>query len=157
MGKRVRADQAYALSELVARNPPLGIRGTEVGSGFDLIREDLPVIYLHVWAARSHNDSEWRESEFHQVDPVSAADLQVRIDLEEAKLTRYRERYADRWLVIITHMDGPSTWGVVLDEVWQSDFESHYDRVFLLDFIRGRCGELRVRPRTKTLLDAPRT
>jgi len=42
-----------------------------------------------------------------------------------------------------------STWGVLLDNVWQSTFESHYDRVFVLDFIRERCGELRLRPRNE--------
>jgi len=149
MGKRVRAQQAHVLSELVANHPPMGIWGTEVGSGYDRIREDLPVVYLRVWPAQPHNDREWRESEFHQVEPVAPGDLQARIELEETKLTRYRETYTSRWLVIITHVEGPSTWGVILDEVWQSTFESHYDRVFLLDFIRGRCGELRLRPRNE--------
>jgi hypothetical protein len=46
--------------------------------------------------------------------------------------------------VLVTDAAGASTWGHVLDEVWEGRFASRYDQVFLLDFARERCGELRI-------------
>jgi hypothetical protein len=147
LGKRVRADQARDLCELVARHQPSGIYGTEVGNGFYRVIEGLPITFLHTWAARSHDQSDWREGEAHEVKPLGAADLQARVELEEPKLGKYRGAYESLWLVLVVDAGGPSTWATVLDEVWQSTFDSRYDRVFLLDWVRERCGELRLRSR----------
>jgi hypothetical protein len=142
--KQLRAAQAHLLSELVAKNYIPGIYGIEVGSGFERIREDLPVTHLHILPAATHRESDWREGEFHEVAPLAVGDLRDRIRQEGFKRRRYREAYAQVWLLLVIDAAGPSTWGVILNDVWESTFESCYNRVFIFDFARDRYGELRL-------------
>ena len=145
LGKRVRAEQAERLAAFIAAQPLGGVWGRQIGTGFAPIRPDLPVASLHIFDARSYDDADWREGEFHRVQPLTATALQHRLREEDRKPARYRERYAARWLLLVVYAAGPSTWVAVLDEVWEAEFESPYDRVFLFDFVRRTWGELRLR------------
>jgi hypothetical protein len=146
--KKHRHRLARALYELVVEERELCESLHQVGTGFDLLRPDVPVVHLMLARASSAVASEWRDGSFHQVGACGVAELQDRIALEDAKVGRYQQAYASRWLVFVLGAAGPSTWATVLPDVWPAHFRTNYDRLFLLHLDPDWCGELGV-SRTK--------
>lgn len=114
--------------------------------GSEALGGRLPVECLTILRTDFHKSNFWSNARFGFVDPCRAADVQGRIELEDVKVARYGATYVSRWLVLVKGAAGPSTWGLVIDEVWQTPFRSRYDRVFLVEQDLGRCSELVVVP-----------
>jgi hypothetical protein len=78
----------------------------------------------------------------HQVDAVTAADIESRIALEDVKVARYRREYVARWLVLVKGAAGPSTSGFFTADASAARYDSRFDKVFLLELDHHRCHEL---------------
>ena len=46
--------------------------------------------------------------------------------------------------MLITESAGPATWAAVLEDVSTEQYRSRFDRAFLLEFVRGKCRELKL-------------
>jgi hypothetical protein len=129
---------------LVARHIPNSDGVEEIGTGERLLRPDLPISLFRVGKASSYAAADWGDGEFHLVRSCGSPEIQQRISVEDAKVARYKRAYESRWLVLITESAGPATWAAVLDDVWTEQYRSRFDRAFVLEFIRGKCGELKL-------------
>ena len=129
---------------LVARNPPHGAMPIDIGTGFQRIEPDLPIVAMSIAPARSHEDSTWRDGDAHEVGFLTPETLQKRITHEDAKVDRYRGSYIARWLILLTRAAGPSTWGDPTDDVASSVFRSRFDCVFVFDDVHERTYPLRI-------------
>ena len=112
-----------------------------------LIRPDLPLTMITVFEASSRDAADWQDGSLHKVEPCKAVAIQAQIDRKNPKVAAYQLPYASRWLVLVLEAEGPSTWGLVVDEVRQNKFDSQFDRVFLFELGHGRWHELNTRRR----------
>ncbi len=103
----------------------------DVDNGDALLHPNLPIRAISVSWASSLEASEWRDWNFHEVQPPVPGELQERIRFEENKLDLSRLTYASRWLVLVAGAAGPSTWTVVGASLVGEVFRTRYDRVFL--------------------------
>jgi hypothetical protein len=142
---RNRVAVAARLANLISGHPLEGNGLHTIGSGFDVIA-DLPIVAINIARARSHEDSEWRDGDAHEVGFCRADYLQARIRNEDLKVTRYNEEYDERWLVLVLRGSGPSSWADLDPETHAAEFQSLYDRVFVFDDVYGQSQELRLRP-----------
>ena len=144
LSKHRRPHLASVLCELVAAYIPNSDGVEEIGTGERVLRADLPISLLRVGKASSYAAADWGDGEFHEVRACGSPEIQQRITLEDAKVAHYKHTYESRWLVLITESAGPATWAAVLEDVWTEQYRSHFDRAFLLEFVRGQCGELKL-------------
>lgn len=142
---RGRDALAKRIATVVAAHPPRGSGLREVGTGFEPIEPGLPVAGLAI-AAATGAGAAWRDGDMHQIGVYAADEIQARIATEDAKVGRYREPYASRWLVLVIGAAGPSTWGEVGADVERAQFRSRYDRVFVLEYVPRRVHELQLVP-----------
>jgi len=64
---------------------------------------------------------------------------------KEAKLPSYWQECQEVWLLIVAHGFEPSTFGELGPEVEDQEFETSFDRVFVLHHANEYVAELRVR------------
>jgi hypothetical protein len=107
-----------------------------------LVHPELPIRALAIAWASSQEASEWRDWNFHNVEPPDTGELQERMRNEEGKLGISRWTYASRWLVLVAGAGGPSTWTVPGATLERATFRSRYDRAFLCMVDRGKSVEL---------------
>jgi len=132
LSKSGRRAGAQLLCESVAQNRPEGEQfSQDVGDGNDLIHPKLPVRALSISWASSVKGSDWRDWNFHEVQPPHPGELQERIRQEESKLDVVQKSYVSRWLILVAGAAGPSTWTVLGASLDGATFRSRYDRVFV--------------------------
>ena len=141
-----RSAVADRIAAIVAAHPPQGADLRELGTGFEPIAQDLPVVSIAVARASTYEASDWRDGDMHEVGFCSAEYVQARIARKDAKVSGYRGAYAERWLVLVVGAAGPSTWGDVPADVRDAKFESAYDRVFVFEYGYARVHQLRLTP-----------
>jgi hypothetical protein len=143
LSKRGRRKAAQLLCDLVLQSRPnQGELSRDVEDGDNLLKPSLPIRALSVSWASSRLGSEWRDWNFHEVQPPRPGELQERIRFEEPKLDLSQWNYTSRWLVLVAGAAGPSTWTVLGAGLAGEVFRSRYDRVFLCLTDRAMAVEL---------------
>lgn len=148
-----RAAVAARIASIVLAHPPNERDIREVGTGFEPLAPGLPVTRIGIARASVHDPADWRDGDMHEVGWCTAEAVRARLATEDAKIARYQRVYAERWLVLVVWGAGPSTWGDVDAEVGAAEFESAYDRVFVLEYGYGRAHPLRLARRAPPVED----
>lgn len=66
------------------------------------------------------------------VPTLRPLDLHKRIEEKEDKVTSYRQKCSQVWLLIVANGFEPSTFGELAPEIEAFSFETSFDRVFFL-------------------------
>jgi hypothetical protein len=106
--------------------------------------EEVASLYILRW--RSISKSSWTPVRGAFVPTIVPPDLQEILRKKEVKMPSYRQQCPEVWLLVIARGLEPSTFGDVGPEVEGHQFESGFDRVFLLHHADEYVTELRVRP-----------
>jgi len=86
----------------------------------------------------------WHASRGGVVLNWDIATLQKEIDENNSKRATYANPYAETWLLIVSSFGAPSAWMEVTDEVKENEFQTAFDRVFLLSSFPLAVFELRL-------------
>lgn len=146
--KKIEVEQiAMELADLVSDNIPEVNSIVEVPSDWQYIRK-LPSI-LHKISVRrldvvtktffSAPGATWLVS-------VGREDIERALASKEAKLTAYRTRCDEAWLVINADIEPMSTWFNFDSASLQERFTSAFDRVFVVRHFVGKAHELGIAP-----------
>lgn len=90
------------------------------------------VSYLSVRRNKVSTKNLWVSTRGAFVPTLTPLDLQNRIEEKEGKLTYYRQKCSQVWLLTVAHGLEPSTFGELAPEIEEFSFETSFDRVFFL-------------------------
>jgi len=130
--KRARQPLARDLALVVARHVPR--KGMWTNLSWQNFNHLLMSAIDHVTVDRliEYRESFWTVDGGGVVPTWSTDSVQAEIDRKNQKPRRYRERYAEVWLLLVSAFGAPSAWMEVSDEVRNSRFKSAFDRIYLL-------------------------
>ncbi len=74
----------------------------------------------------------WAPARGASVPTLKPLDLQKRIEEKDGKITSYRQKCSQVWLLIVANGFEPSTFGELAPEIEEFSFETNFDRVFFL-------------------------
>lgn len=150
----VRIDKAYTaqhLAALVHEMLPQPVPEEEqwLRADWDHLRKhsvDQVISSVTLVCSRKRTHNEWFPMEFGfaHTDP---ADVQQRLDKKEARLSSYRRRCNQVWLLIyfLKHRISSAA-AEITPEVLGPTYTSGFDRVFLFDFYQAEIAELVIAP-----------
>jgi hypothetical protein len=90
------------------------------------------VSYLSVRRNKVSPKNLWVSTRGAFIPTLTPLDLQNRIEEKEGKLTSYRQKCSQVWLLIVANGLEPSTFGELAPEIEEFSFETSFDRVFFL-------------------------
>jgi hypothetical protein len=90
------------------------------------------VSYLSIRRKRILSKNLWVPTRGAFVPTLTPLDLQKRIEEKEGKVTSYRQKCSQVWLLIVANGFEPSTFGELAPEVEEFPFETSFDRIFFL-------------------------
>ncbi len=103
------------------------------------------VASLTIVRRKSISKDSWTPVRAAFVPTLTPSELQQLMRNKEGKVPSYRDQCQDVWLLIVARGLEPSTFGDLGPEVEDHDFETSFDRVFLLHHFDGSVSELHVR------------
>ena len=93
------------------------------------------VSYLSIRRKRILSKNLWVSTRGAFIPTLTPLDLQNRIEEKEGKLTSYRQKCSQVWLLIVANGLEPSTFGELAPEIEEFSFETSFDRVFFLHHV----------------------
>jgi hypothetical protein len=146
-GRRRTAELAADLADLVREHLPepnhsVTIRRLRHPAGWSL-PEEVASLYILRW--QSISKSSWTPMRAAFVPTIVPPDLQEILRKKEAKVPSYRRHCREVWLLVVARGLEPSTFGGVGQEVEGHQFESGFDRIFLLHHFDGIVTEIHIR------------
>jgi hypothetical protein len=103
----------------------------------------LPMAFQSMWIERAASEIDWDRSGGGCFAPMTTEVVQAKLAEKESRISDYRRRCAELWLVIFYDTD-EAAWFEVTDAIFEHTFETHFDRVFLFNWFRQQAMELRV-------------
>ena len=147
LGRRRIPELAAGMADSVQENLPESNRSVTIRShqpaGRSLPQE---VASLTVIRRESITKDSWTSVRAAFVPTIAPPDLQEILRDKEAKVSSYRRHCREVWLLIVARGLEPSTFGDPGPEIEGHQFESSFDRVFLLHHFDGIVTELPIRP-----------
>ena len=139
---------ATGLADLVQEHLPEPNQSVTINERRHPARRYLPeeVASLTVIRRESITKGSWTSVRAAFVPTIAPSDLQEILRNKEAKASSYRRHCREVWLLIVARGLEPSTFGDLGPEIKGHQFESSFDRVFLLHHFDGIVTELHVRP-----------
>jgi hypothetical protein len=107
------------------------------------------VSYLSIRRKRILSKNLWVPTRGAFVPTLTPLDLQKRIEEKEDRVTSYRQKCSQVWLLIVANGFEPSTFGELAPEIEDFSFETNFDRVFFLHHADELIFELST-PRSRT-------
>ena len=146
-GRRRTAELAADLADLMREHLP------EPNHSVTILRRCHPagrylpeeVASLYILRRQSISKSSWTPMRTAFVPTIVPPDLQEIPRKKEAKVPSYRRQCREVWLLVVARGLEPSTFGGVGQEVVGHQFESGFDRIFLLHHFDGIVTELHIR------------
>jgi hypothetical protein len=103
------------------------------------------VSYLSICRKKILSKNLWVPTRGAFVPTLTPLDLQKRIEEKEGKVTSYRQKCSQVWLLIVANGFEPSTFGELAPEVEEFPFETSFDRIFFLHHANELIVELSTR------------
>jgi hypothetical protein len=147
IGKRDRDSIAQQLVDLVAANMP--------ALGDDRLIEKhhptkleflLQIEAVHIWRFKPLTSHLWQTADAGIVNEDFAPYLQQLIDDKNGKVSTYRQKCDDCWLMVVADWRGPSAFFEISDKMSSHNYESAFDRVYFVEGYSGRVVALNTSP-----------
>ncbi len=90
------------------------------------------VSYLSIRSNEIFSTNLWVSTRGAFIPTLTPFDLQKRIEEKEGKITSYRQKCSQVWLLIVANGFESSTFGELAPEIQEFSFETSFDRVFFL-------------------------
>jgi hypothetical protein len=103
------------------------------------------VSYLSIRRKKFFSKNLWVPTRGAFIPTLAPLDLQKRIRKKEGKVTSYRQKCSQVWLLIVANGFEPSTFGELAPEIEEFPFETSFDRVFFLHHADELMVELKTR------------
>lgn len=147
VGKRNRDSIAQQLVDLVTANMPALGDDRSFEKRHPTKSEFPPQIEaVHIWRFKRLTSHLWQTADAGVVNEDFASYLQQLIDDKNGKVSTYKQKCDDCWLVVIGDWRGPSAFFEISDKMSAHNYESAFDRVYFVEGYSERVVALNTSP-----------